>query len=81
MMLLVPAGFVVGVGLFRYGRRPIYTLCQLGDALSSKIQRAWLRQVVFLPFGLAYLFLPYLVVWGAALGVFLASSWLLRHLA
>ena len=78
--LFVVAGFAVGVGIFRFGRAPVYAITRFGMDRATKMPRGWLQQVVTVPFFLLYMILPYAIVWGGAFGVFVGSFWLVRQL-
>lgn len=79
-LIFIPAGFAVGYGIFRFGRAPVYAITGFGMSRVSKLPRGWIQWVVTLPFFLVYMFLPMVIVWSAAFGVFFGSNWLVRHL-
>ena len=79
-VLFVPVGLAVGLGIFRFGRGPVYAITQFGLSRTSRMPKGWIQQLFILPFLLVYMILPLATVWGAAYGVFMGSNWLVRHL-
>jgi hypothetical protein len=80
-LLFIPVGLAIGLGIFWFGRKPIYAITGFGMDRASKMQKGWIQQIVALPFCLVYLLLPFVIVWGGAFGVFIGSMWLVRHLS
>ena len=79
-VLFILLGLAAGVGVFLFGRKPVYAISQFGMNLTSKMHKGWLRQVVTVPFFLCYLILPFAMVWGGAFGLWAGSIWVVRHL-
>ena len=78
-IIFVLVGLAVGVGIFRFCRQPVYFVTGLGIRFSSRMPEGWVQQVVSVPFFLLYMILPLAIVWGAALGIWAGSIWLVRH--
>jgi hypothetical protein len=78
-VLFMPAGVAVGVGIFRFGRRPVYSIAGFGMSQSSKMPKRWIQRVVALPFLLLYMILPLLIAWGGVFCVCAGTVWLVRH--
>jgi len=79
-VFFIPVGLAVGYGIFRFCRKPVYSITGFGMSYATKMPKSWIQQVVILPFFLVYMISPLAIVWGAAFGVFIGSIWLVRHL-
>ena len=78
-VFFIPIGLAVGIGIFRFGRAPVYAITGFGMNRASKLPRCF-QPVIALPFLLVYIILPLVIVWGAVFGVWAGSIWLVRHL-
>lgn len=78
-VFFIPVGLAVGVGIFCFGREPVYSITELGMNYASKMPRRWIQQTVSVPFFLLYMILPYAIVWGGVFGIWAGSIWLVRH--
>ena len=78
-VFFIPVGLVAGVGIFRFCRKPVYSIAGFGMSLASKMPKSWIQQVVSLPFFLIYMILPLAIVGGAAFGIWAGSIWVVQH--
>jgi hypothetical protein len=78
-VFFIPVGLAVGIGIFRYGRAPVYAITGFGMNRAQRFPR-WIQPVIALPFLIVYVILPLAIVWGAVFGIFTGSIWLVRHL-
>jgi hypothetical protein len=78
-VFFIPVGLAAGIGVFRFGRAPVYAITGFGLSHASKMPRNWIQQIFFLPFFLLYMILPLAIVWGGAFGIWAGNIWLVRH--
>lgn len=78
-VIFIPVGLAIGVGIFLFCRKPVYSITGFGMRFASKMPKSWIQQVVSVPFFLLYMILPLMMVWGAVFGVWAGSIWLVRH--
>jgi hypothetical protein len=80
MVLFIPAGLAVGIGIVYVGRKLIYAITGFGLNATKRIHKGWLQQVFFAPFFIFYLFTPLAIIAGGVLGIRFGSYWLVGHL-
>ena len=78
--IFIPVGLAVGYGIFRFCRKPVYSITGFGMSYATKMPKSLIQQVVILPFFLVYMLLPLVIVWGGVFGILAGSNWVVRHM-
>jgi hypothetical protein len=46
-VFFIPVGLAAGIGVFRFGRAPVYAITGFGLSHASKMPRNWIQQIFF----------------------------------
>ena len=66
--------------VFSYlGRRLVYPIIGVGLNRTSTMPKRWMQQAAFAPFFLLDVILPLAIFWGAVLGTWAGSIWIIKH--